>query len=82
MALYAFDDEDMFLPHQGSDAESVSVNTRECMTYLIELVDPKEMLKDSLISEQKDLWQKMAFADAVINLFDMSTWSDVDCDPL
>ena len=41
MALHVFDDEDIILQHQGSDVESTSVNTCECMTCLTELVDLK-----------------------------------------
>ena len=40
------------------------------------------MLKDSLLTDQKELWWKMADADQVVNLFDTSTWDDADYEPL
>ena len=56
MAEYVFDDEDIILQHQGHDNTPVLVNTRECMKYLTELADPKDLLKDPLIVKEKELW--------------------------
>ena len=39
----------------------------------MELADPQEMPKENLVSEQRELWWKMAFADIVVNLFDALT---------
>ena len=52
------------------------------MEYLTELADPKEMLKDSLLCAEKDLWWKMAFANQLVDLFDTSTWCGTDYEPL
>ena len=38
------------------------------MAYLTELADPQEILKDSFVSDQKELWWKMAFADMIVSL--------------
>ena len=78
MAAYVFKEENIVLQNQGSDTETVSVNTRKCMIYLTQLADPKEILKDDLIVDQKDLWWEMGFSDSVVDLFDVSTWNDVD----
>ena len=48
------------------------------MTYLTELEDSQEILKDSLVSDQKHISWKMSFADAVVILFDTTTWDGVD----
>ena len=73
MAAYVFKEENIVLQNQGSDTETVSVNTRKCMIYLTQLADPKEILKDDLIVDQKDLWWKMGFSDSVVDLFGVST---------
>ena len=71
------------LRHQESDTnEVISVDSRQCMEYLTELADAKVMLCDTLLSVHKDLWWKMAFADDVVDLFDIETWSNVDYEPL
>ena len=55
------------------------------MEYLIELADPKvmladpkAMLADPLVSREKELWMKYAFAAKEVDLFDKSTWDDTD----
>ena len=76
LTSYVFDSASVTLKHQGSDAnEHVTVNTRECMEYLIELADAKEMLSDALVSVRKDLWWKMAFANEEVDLFDIYVFS-------
>ena len=83
LTSYVFDSASVTLKHQGSDAnEHVTVNTRECMEYLIELADAKEMLSDALVSVHKDLWWKMAFTNEEVDLFDNATWSYVDYESL
>ena len=82
-ASYVFDSSTITLQHQGCNRnESITIDTRKCMKYLVELADPQEMLKDNLVSEQRELWWKMIFADKVVNLFDALTWDGVDYEPL
>ena len=49
------------------------VNTRECLEYLTGAADPKKILANPLIRNYKDLWWKVASADAPVDLFDTST---------
>ena len=41
-----------------------------------------EMLKDSPLTGEKDLWWEMAFADTVVDLFDELTWGCSNYAPL
>ena len=82
IASYVFESKNITLQHQGSDDRVITINTRECMKYLTELADPKDMLKDALLSVQWDLWMQMAFAEEVVDLFDRSTWATHDYEPL
>ena len=51
VAEYVFESKDIVLPHQGNNDEVIEVDTQECMKYLLEMTDPKKMLKGSLISD-------------------------------
>ena len=79
---HVFESKMIVLKHQGSKKGTVEVDTRPCMEYLTALADPKEMLKDYLLCAEKDLWWKMAVANQVVDLFDMSTWCGTDYEPL
>ena len=70
MAPYAFESKNITIQHQGSNDCVITNNIGECMKYSTELVDPKDMLKDTLLSVQWDLWMEMAFAEEVVDLFD------------
>ena len=82
MPTYIFESKNIVFCNQGSDVEPVLIDTQERMKYLMETVNPSEMLKDSLILDFKELWWKMAFADIVVDLFETSTWEGVDYAPL
>ena len=82
IASYVFESKNITLQHQGSDDRALTINTRECMEYLTELEDPKDMLKDILLSVQWDLWMQMAFAEDIVDLFDRSTLATNDYEPL
>ena len=52
------------------------------MAYLTELANPKDMLTDTLLTDQKDLRWKFAFANNLVDLFDKLTWVTEDYEPL
>lgn len=56
-------------------------NQRECIMHKSALTGPKQMLNDIIVSDQKELWGTMAFADTFVDLFGKSTWGDVDYNP-
>ena len=82
LTSHVFESKTITLKNQGSEKGSVKVDTRKCMEYLTELADPKAMLEDPLVSSEKILWMKMAFACREVDLFDSSTWEEVDYEPL
>ena len=83
MASYVFENTILSLKHHGENVgELTEVNSRDCMKYLTELADPAHMLTDSLLTDQKELWWKMADADEVVDLFNKSTWIEDDYEPL
>ena len=47
----------------------MTVDTPEYMVYLTELAKLKDMIKDLLFTNQKDMWWKLAFIGKVVNLF-------------
>ena len=61
----------------------MKVDTRACLEYLTENVDPMKVLNDPLIKDNKELLWQMAAADPPVDLFDPTTWSsEVDYKPL
>ena len=53
------------------------------MEYLTAVADPKNILEDPLIQNNRELLWQMASAVNPVNLFDKSTWPDsVDFNPL
>ena len=82
ISSYVFECKDIILNHQGTGDKSVEINTRSCIDYLTEKADPKEILKDSLLTIEKDLWWKMGHAYVVVDLFDCSKWDGVNYEPL
>ena len=53
-----------------------------CHEYLTSNAEPLEILKDPLIVASKDLWRQMGSADETVDLFDKSTWRDVNYEAL
>ena len=70
MSLCVFDNTSISLKHHGADGALIQANSHDCMKYLAELADPADMLKDSLLIDQKELWWKMTDANEMVNLFD------------
>ena len=63
--------------------QTVKVNTRECLDYLMGAAEPKKILAGPLIRNHKDLWWKATSAAAPVDLFDASTWPNrIDFTPL
>ena len=79
---YNFPSETVQLKHQDVDKGLVRVDSRECMEYLTSKCGPKEILLDPLVSENKELLWFMASAEETVDLFDKSTWGDVEYDDL
>jgi len=84
MDSYVFPSEQLRLgtEHGSRDDTSLVINTRMCLEYLTSIVEPLEILKDPLIVESKDLWCRMGSVDVTIDLFDRSTWCNVDYEAL
>ena len=88
---YQFDDADIRLKHHGQTygEEGVKVNVRSMMNYLIRgppgadpetypTANPEAIIKDPIISDNKDLLWEMAEEDPLqFDLFDKSTWQGV-----
>ena len=84
MTDYCFPSKKNHLEGHTTTGEPVVVDTRTCMEYLIEGegTDPKKVLNDPLIKDHKNLLWQMAAADPPVDLFDATTWSNVDYKPL
>ena len=78
LTSHVFKSKVITLKNQGSEKCPVKVDTKQCMEYLTELVDLKTMLEDLLVSGEKILWMKTAFACQEVDVFDVSTWDGID----
>ena len=79
---YCFPSKTIYLKGHVTTGETVEVDTRACLEYITERVDPKKVLNDPLISDNKALLWQMAAADPPVDVFDPTTWSSVDYKPL
>ena len=80
---YCFPSETIKLENHMSSNEAIEINTRECMDYLTEEADPKKILDDPIIKNNKNMLWKIARADEPVDLFDCNTWpTGIDFKPL
>ena len=85
---YTWPDEDVELEGHDIRGGTTTVNIRDIMSYLFkdQSQDGKanviKILEDPLITAEKTLLWQFANAEGVVDLFDETTWGDVDFKPL
>ena len=84
MGSYIFPSIQIELMHHSVDNTPVSIDTRECLQFLLNDADPAAICKDPLIRMNQSLLWKIAAVDEEdeVDLFDESTWNGEDYKPI
>lgn len=80
--MHSFKRRDIVLDHNEGDLPPFTVDIRECMEYLTAGVDPWELLKIPMITDNKELLLKMVQSEKVVNIYDKETWGEDDFTPI
>eukprot|EP00956_Cyclotella_meneghiniana_P013908 scaffold20456_cov91-Cyclotella_meneghiniana.AAC.1 len=75
---FEFPDMEIEVKHHNTNGDSVKVNVRECMEYIIGKKHAADILPDPLIKDHKDLLYLMAGAEQAVDLFNRETWGTID----
>lgn len=80
--FYTFEDKEVELKHLKMNDIPVLVNLCSCMSYLTRSADPYEMIESPIIKKEWPLLKKMAEANVVYDIYDSTTWDDLDLEPV
>jgi hypothetical protein len=80
--FYTFEDKEVELKHLKMNDIPVLVNMRSCMSYLTRSADPYDMIESPIIKKEWPLLKKMAETNVVYDIYDSTTWDDLDLEPV